>query len=179
MSDEEAFALLATDGMLVKRPIVVTDGAAWWAQRGRLGGPAYIVTDLAEALIEMVIRPARGGWRRWAMVEHARACIAHDIANALLHLRAIAMVLAFVARRFCLHLAASLGANRPPQSDEVGAVWAYGAAAVAVSAGRCWMVPGAVDGDHLRDNEFFTSALAAMRGVSSWGLQAGDARPSA
>ena len=25
MSDEEAFALLATDGMLVKRPIVVTD----------------------------------------------------------------------------------------------------------------------------------------------------------
>lgn len=27
MSDEEAFALLATDGMLVKRPIVVTDGA--------------------------------------------------------------------------------------------------------------------------------------------------------
>lgn len=26
MSDEEAFALLATDGMLVKRPIVVTDG---------------------------------------------------------------------------------------------------------------------------------------------------------
>ena len=27
MSDEEAFALLATDGMLVKRPIVVTDNA--------------------------------------------------------------------------------------------------------------------------------------------------------
>ena len=27
MSDEEAFALLATDGMLVKRPIVVTDEA--------------------------------------------------------------------------------------------------------------------------------------------------------
>lgn len=27
MSDEEAFALLATDGMLVKRPIVVTDDA--------------------------------------------------------------------------------------------------------------------------------------------------------
>lgn len=25
MTDEEAFALLATDGMLVKRPIVVTD----------------------------------------------------------------------------------------------------------------------------------------------------------
>ena len=27
MTDEEAFALLATDGMLVKRPIVVTDDA--------------------------------------------------------------------------------------------------------------------------------------------------------
>lgn len=27
MSDEDAFALLATDGMLVKRPIVVTDDA--------------------------------------------------------------------------------------------------------------------------------------------------------
>ena len=26
MTDEEAFALLATDGMLVKRPIVVGDG---------------------------------------------------------------------------------------------------------------------------------------------------------
>ena len=27
MTDEEAFALLATDGMLVKRPLVVADGA--------------------------------------------------------------------------------------------------------------------------------------------------------
>ena len=27
MTDEEAFALLATDGMLVKRPLVVTDTA--------------------------------------------------------------------------------------------------------------------------------------------------------
>lgn len=27
MTDEEAFKLLATDGMLVKRPLVVTDGA--------------------------------------------------------------------------------------------------------------------------------------------------------
>ena len=26
MTDEEAYELLATDGMLVKRPIVVTDG---------------------------------------------------------------------------------------------------------------------------------------------------------
>lgn len=26
MSDEDAFALLATDGMLVKRPLVITDG---------------------------------------------------------------------------------------------------------------------------------------------------------
>ena len=90
------------------------------------------------------------------MVEHARARIAHDIANALLHLRAIAMVLAFVARRFCLHLAASLGA-RHRKAIKLGAVWAYGAAAVGgLGAGRCRMVPGAVDGDHLRDNEFFT-----------------------
>ena len=27
MTDEEAYALLATDGMLVKRPIIVTDNA--------------------------------------------------------------------------------------------------------------------------------------------------------
>ena len=27
MSDEDAFALLATDGMLVKRPLVIADGA--------------------------------------------------------------------------------------------------------------------------------------------------------
>jgi hypothetical protein len=68
------------------------------------------------------------------------------------------MVLAFVARRFCLHLAASLGARRR-KAIKLGAVWAYGAAAVGgLGAGRCRMVPGAVDGDHLRDNEFFTLA---------------------
>ena len=82
------------------------------------------------------------------MVEHARARIAHDIANALLHLRAIAMVLAFVARRF-VSTCGIVGA-RHRKAIKLGAVWAYGAAAVGgLGAGRCRMVPGAVDGDHL------------------------------
>ena len=41
MSDEEAYALLATDGMLVKRPLLITDDAVL---------PGFKETDWAKAL---------------------------------------------------------------------------------------------------------------------------------
>ncbi len=45
MTDEEAFALLATDGMLVKRPIVVTDDVVLTGFKEAAWEEAIVVTD--------------------------------------------------------------------------------------------------------------------------------------
>ena len=37
MSDEDAFALLAENGMMVKRPLVVGEDLCWWALKRRSG----------------------------------------------------------------------------------------------------------------------------------------------
>ena len=93
-------------------------------------------------------------------LEHARARIAHDRTDAFAFFGLIAVVLAFIARRFHVHLAAAACSEHSVVIDDLAFRTDALAAKCGFLAAAIRMIFGAVQGYHLRNGALFAGAPA-------------------